>query len=185
MKFTVFIMIAILASESAWAAKKLESYSAIEPSSIAPGVQAQLAGEVHPTSIAPPVPSKKPAPRVVKTALTIAPQKSPARRTSVTPVSRGNFDPVASDQIDSVAQRLKLVEQILVRHARAYDYRVHSARELRAILSRLDGKHQPGQAARSAPVPERPAAVADDSDLSKIPAATEDFEDADEPSEEL
>jgi hypothetical protein len=73
------------------------------------------------------------------------------------------FDSVAANQVESIAQRIQLVEAILRRHSRAYDYRVYSARELRSILSSLDAA-----AVKTAPSEEAPQDIpitsADDTD---------------------
>ena len=51
---------------------------------------------------------------------------------------RGAFDPVPSDQADSLVRRLHLVEALITRHARAYDYRIHTVKELEGVLAELD-----------------------------------------------
>ncbi len=51
-----------------------------------------------------------------------------------------SYDPVASDQADSVAGRLKLVERLIRDYGRAYDYRVHTTQELERILNQLDSR---------------------------------------------
>lgn len=48
------------------------------------------------------------------------------------------YDPVPSDQKGALSIRLKLVEAIIQKHGRAYDYRIHTVRELEALLQRLD-----------------------------------------------
>lgn len=62
---------------------------------------------------------------------------------------RGAFDAVPSDQADSLVRRLKIVEALITRHGRAYDYRIHTVRELEAILASLD---RPVSSAKVAPV---------------------------------
>lgn len=64
---------------------------------------------------------------------TPAPAKSPKA-----PAQDLSYDPVPSDQIDGMATRLHLVEALIRRHGRAYDYRVHTVRELQAILAKLE-----------------------------------------------
>lgn len=49
-----------------------------------------------------------------------------------------NFDEVPSDQAEAIVERLSLVEEILIKHNRAYDYRSHTQKELKTILSELN-----------------------------------------------
>lgn len=49
-----------------------------------------------------------------------------------------SFDYVPEDHMESIAARLKIVEQLIVVHGRAYDYRVHTTAQLMAILRTLD-----------------------------------------------
>lgn len=61
-----------------------------------------------------------------------------APKSSLSPAaSPAAFDPVPSDQIDSVASRLQLVEQILRKYGRAYDYRSVTASDLMRIYRDL------------------------------------------------
>lgn len=53
-----------------------------------------------------------------------------------------SFDTVPQAQAPKIAERLKLVEQLLVRHQRAYDYRSLTTTQLAAILKRLDDEAQ-------------------------------------------
>ncbi len=50
----------------------------------------------------------------------------------------GFFDPVPSDQVEALGRRLKLVETLIQRHGRAYDYRMYTIRDLERILASLD-----------------------------------------------
>jgi hypothetical protein len=61
------------------------------------------------------------------------------------PAVDASFDSVPSPQIGPVTQRLKVVEEILTRFGRAYDYRSHTLRELQAILKQLDEVTRPDQ----------------------------------------
>lgn len=51
---------------------------------------------------------------------------------------KGNYDTVIPQGADSVAGRLAIVEDLILRHHRAYDYRIHTTSELRQILDELD-----------------------------------------------
>lgn len=51
---------------------------------------------------------------------------------------KGNYDMVRADQADSIAGRLALVELLIVKFNRAYDYRIHTTRELETILAELE-----------------------------------------------
>ncbi|MGE0614994.1 MAG: hypothetical protein AB7P04_05100 [Bacteriovoracia bacterium] len=50
---------------------------------------------------------------------------------------KGTYEPVASDQTQRVLARLDTVKQIVMKHGRAYDYRVLSEQELSQIQARL------------------------------------------------
>jgi hypothetical protein len=50
------------------------------------------------------------------------------------------FDPVPQPQRDGIARRLGLVEEILRKHGRAYDYRSLTVRDLETILAELDAQ---------------------------------------------
>lgn len=58
----------------------------------------------------------------------------------VTPIKLNEFDSVPQSQIESVAARLKIIEQILRKHKRAYDYRSNTSAELQAVQIYLDKK---------------------------------------------
>lgn len=58
-----------------------------------------------------------------------------------TPVKLNEYDAVTPEQVESVASRLKLVEQILRKHKRAYDYRSNTTSELKDVQRYLDKKN--------------------------------------------
>jgi hypothetical protein len=68
----------------------------------------------------------------------IKPKKEKAEVIIKTSEEKGAYTPVPSDQRDSIANRLKLVEQLLRRHGRAYDYRIHTTQDLSQLLTKLD-----------------------------------------------
>lgn len=51
---------------------------------------------------------------------------------------RGKFDSVPEEHLKSLVERIQITQELLRKHRRAYDYRIHSASELRAILETLD-----------------------------------------------
>ncbi|MGZ3689387.1 MAG: hypothetical protein ACXWP5_02850 [Bdellovibrionota bacterium] len=63
------------------------------------------------------------------------------------------FDPVPTAQVAPIASRLKIVDAILRKYGRAYDYRTHTFRELQEILEHLD---------MAAAAPPTPPAVPED-----------------------
>jgi hypothetical protein len=69
-------------------------------------------------------------PRPIATATVPAPARIPDSGLA--------YDPVPSDQIDALGRRLELVDALVRRHARAYDYRTHTVRDLELILAKLD-----------------------------------------------
>lgn len=56
------------------------------------------------------------------------------------PKRRDGYERVPEEHVDSIANRLLLVERILRRHGRAYDYRTLTNRELLAIWQNLEQK---------------------------------------------
>ena len=109
----------------------------------------------EPDTLEAPSPAKAPAARqprqaagVARTAPPAAPSQltataQPAQATSHLPDSALSYDLVPSDQLDPLAKRLQLVELLIRRHARAYDYRTHTVRELGMILAKLDAETTP------------------------------------------
>src|SRR5690606_12036708 len=51
---------------------------------------------------------------------------------------RGHFDTVPADQALAIARRLDTAKELILRHGRAYDYRIHPNRVLERYLERLD-----------------------------------------------
>jgi hypothetical protein len=49
-----------------------------------------------------------------------------------------NYDPVPSDQAKSIARRLSIVRELLIKHGRAYDYRSMTTKQLLEIRERLN-----------------------------------------------
>ena len=62
----------------------------------------------------------------------------PATAAAPAAAPASTFDPVPSDQASLIAKRLPLIEKIMVKHGRAYDYRAHTVKQLEAILASLD-----------------------------------------------
>lgn len=54
-----------------------------------------------------------------------------------------SFDIVPEEKIDSIAERLELVERLIREYGRAYDYRSMTRRQLEAELDRLDAQYAP------------------------------------------
>ena len=59
------------------------------------------------------------------------------------------FELVPANQAEPIIHRLKIVEELIRKHGRAYDYRMHTIKELQSILSQLDST-------RSLQLPEPP-----------------------------
>jgi hypothetical protein len=57
------------------------------------------------------------------------------------------YDPVPSEQANAIAKRLQIVEILLRKYGRAYDYRIHTYKDLKKVLAELDRN----SAATSAP----------------------------------
>jgi hypothetical protein len=106
--------------------------------------------------------------------------------TAATPINEGGssaptnpandergFEPVAREQVPSLAHRLKLVEKLLRRYGRAYDYRVFTNRELQQLLTTLErgGQPAPAHVAPAAAVTAPPAQAAPAAQNLVAPAA--------------
>jgi hypothetical protein len=74
------------------------------------------------------------------------------------------YDPVPSEQRDSMVRRLQLVQQLIEKHARAYDYRMHTVGDLQKILASLETPKPKGPAGISPVAPAPSAAEEQDSD---------------------
>jgi hypothetical protein len=103
----------------AWAKKPLQTYAATEDES-----------EIAPA----PVSTSVSKPKATST------QQTPQTGATLfqTPAEKAKFEPVPPDQVDSIARRLKLVENLLRKHGRAYDYRIHTLKELESIQASLE-----------------------------------------------
>lgn len=123
--------------------KPVQTYSATEPESAAPVTVTTVT--VVPTA---PVPQlSAPAP------------KAPVQKNS-------SYDPVPSDQVNPVVRRLRLVEEIVRKHQRAYDYRMLTTRDLESILASLESTPQtPSTAAPAAPIQDTSEEEQDASEL--------------------
>ena len=122
MKLNALTLLFVLFSVSAIASSKkpkLETYSATtdEGSEI----------EGSRTLALPPISYSPPAPHRVQAAA------SPAK-----PALMATFDTVPADQAESISRRLALVEVLIRKYGRAYDYRSHTLHELQSILEQLD-----------------------------------------------
>jgi uncharacterized protein YkwD len=140
---TLILATTALPLSTAWAKKAPQTFSAIEEeteSKPEPVLTQKLAQKSAPTS-----PLKASA---------TAPTHSEVL------IEKGKFDHVPSDQVDSIARRLKLVEVLLRKYGRAYDYRIHTLSELETILANLEpSPNETGSAETELPLP--PNAQAD------------------------
>ena len=86
------------------------------------------------------LPTKKKGPQTRVTVETYpATEGDSAATETLVPGTRAvGFDPVPTDQVSPLLKRLKLVETIIQKHARAFDYRKLTSKELEAILKALD-----------------------------------------------
>jgi hypothetical protein len=163
------LLVALSTSTAAWAAKSPrvpEVYSATETENTV----------AHPLAVNPsarklmntPTPSSSQAHSIARQQL--AGQAAPHQTAPA-------YDPVPSDQKDSMSRRLKLVDMLIHRYGRAYDYRMHTVRELEAVLAQLDGaaapthassEPAPAPAPRIAPVETAPATLPTPSEADEV-----------------
>lgn len=107
----------------------------------------------------------------------VARQAEPTAQSAVTPApkqeARINYDKVPASETAPLMQRLKLVEQLIERHHRAYDYRAFTVKQLQEILKALDEPFdkafQDGKPSESA----APISVAPPIETDKVPAVIE------------
>jgi hypothetical protein len=116
--------------------------------------------------VAPKAVAAKPAAKPVTEPVAAAPAEAALLSTAApnAALSPESFDLVPSDQAHPVIRRIHLVEEIVRRHARAYDYRTHTVRELEQILAKLDAA-APGGAPQG-----KPAQSAGQADPDAVPA---------------
>jgi hypothetical protein len=87
------------------------------------------------------VPAVPPAPSVPQTESEPLPPPPPAAASEVekkAPKGWGMFDPVPAKNRKMIAERLRLTEILIKKYGRAYDYRVHTVKQLRQILKLLE-----------------------------------------------
>lgn len=95
------------------------------------------------------------------------------RKTAAAPA----YDPVPASQAEPIIKRLKLVEELIRKYGRAYDYRNHTLKQLEGVLASLEGR-QGAPATASAPNIVQPKAAAQageaaDDDLKSLPTPVE------------
>jgi hypothetical protein len=137
-------------STQAWAAKAhkpLETYSATEEA-VAP---ARVVAPSRLTAAAPEARAQRP---------TMTRALAPATTKAAPQMTTTGYDPVPSDQVNALSQRLKLVDTLIRRHGRAYDYRMHTVRDLEAVLARLEASAPATAPAPTVAAPAVPSAPA-------------------------
>jgi hypothetical protein len=85
--------------------------------------------KTQPLQAAPPVPKLKAASVVTPP----HPEATPAPRAT----QEAKFDAVPANQVEPIEERLKIVEEMIQKYGRAYDYRVHTLKELQEIQKSL------------------------------------------------
>lgn len=93
-------------------------------------------------------------------------------------LATASFDTVPASQSDAILQRLKIVENLVRKYGRAYDYRAHTLKELLLIQSTLESTAAPVAAPQAAvvqpaaPIPTAPVVTAP-APVTAAPAAVE------------
>ena len=126
----------------------VETYSAVDASPEAAPAD-DLTSQVHGASAGAP-PAIRRAARKARAAKAapaadLASSEDPGADASATPVvadaPRG-YDFLPEVQARAIAKRLKLVESLLIRHQRAYDYRSYTVAQLQAIYAKLEAERE-------------------------------------------
>ena len=110
----------------------------------APEIYSAVEDEVDPSPSAPKAQAK--APRATPKAQAANP--NPVKAEKAEPL----FDQVPAEQVEGIANRLKLIDTLLRKYGRAYDYRTHTFKELEKILAQLEGP-PPADAEPTLPAP--------------------------------
>jgi hypothetical protein len=92
------------------------------------------------------------------------------------------FDAVPADQINPLLRRMKIVQELVQKYGRAYDYRVHTVAELEGILAQLKQKRgeatERTQSQKAVKVPTRKSGVVNPGTDIEIGASSDDAFDA-------
>lgn len=125
------------------------------PSDVYPATESETPLVSTPPIATPPV---APAHAVVRSSLKQAagiavPRPTAPSRLKATPSDASSYDLVPSDQVDPLGKRLQLVELLIRKYSRAYDYRAHTVGELNEILVKLDAASAPKTASAARPAP--------------------------------
>jgi hypothetical protein len=112
----------------------VETYSAEDPDPMERSASAITLPAGDAAGIAAPEGATPPSAGSVRSTLDIPPP-SVSTRWQTAP-----FDAVPQSQADGISKRLGLVEEILRKYGRAYDYRTLTIKDLQAILADLDAQ---------------------------------------------
>lgn len=92
------------------------------------------------------------------------------------------YDAVPADQINPLLRRMKIVQELVQKYGRAYDYRVHTVAELEGILAQLKQKRgeatERSQTQKAVKVPTRKTGVVNPGTDVEIGASSDDAFDA-------
>lgn len=152
-----------------------EVYAATDGSEMQPGFAMPVESETGANLEAAPAPAPVAAPKKAKARATASAASAPVIDTApaiptakaVAPVavksapqSSQSFDAVPASQKDAILERLTIVENLVRKYGRAYDYRTHTLKELQLIQSTLESTSTPAAAAQPAAAPARVRAQA-------------------------
>jgi hypothetical protein len=131
----------LLGNTSAWASKKkaLETYSAEDPDPMEASASAITLAPGEAPGIA--APQERPLP---PSAGSVKIQAAPQGPAVSARWQTAKYDRVPTTQTDGISYRLRLVEEILRKHGRAYDYRSLTVKDLELILAELDAQAERG-----------------------------------------
>jgi hypothetical protein len=108
-----------------------ETYAALDANEMQPGFA--MPTEIETSSLGTLNKGKRtaPAPQTAPKKQAMAPKRAPSAKAAA-------FDSVPASQSDAILQRLKIVENLVRKHSRAYDYRTLTLKELQQIESSLN-----------------------------------------------
>jgi hypothetical protein len=105
---------------------------------------------------------------------------APAKAAQSARLAVATYDTVPASQSDALIQRLKIVENLIRKYGRAYDYRTHTLKELELIQSTLESAAAPATPAPINAAPsetDEPQAESDTNQAGQAATAEENAED--------
>jgi len=121
-----------------------ETYQAKDMNESAPStiqVQPQSLSKTTPPSSAANLTKEQSTAAQQQPSATLTSTSEDLKNPNIKTAKQGDFDPVPDEHVNSIAKRIKIAYKILVNHNRAYDYKIHTTKQLQSILDQLNQAH--------------------------------------------